>query len=324
MPIFLLSGGTPAYRNLQVGDRGKDVAELQAALRDAGFAVGDPEGKYGLSTAAAVSALYRAHGYTAPRSDISTPSADTGSSKSTRAKHSSPATAAMLPVWGVVYIKTLPATVAAIHAAVGARLNGGSELLTLTDGAPIVDLSVEPSVAATLRRGMRVRLRRRGGAQVWGRVHSVTTAKTSSSSSSSSAEGASPSAEEGGSSSAPGSSLVTVSLPAKVGITNSAVISVMERISEIGVRRALGARRGQIALQFLLENLVIGTIGGILGVCLGVTALAAVTLAKEWTPVLPMWVVIAAPLAGSITGLFAGVYPAIRAANADPVHALAR
>ncbi len=109
-----------------------------------------------------------------------------------------------------------------------------------------------------------------------------------------------------------------------VGITNSAVVSVMERISEIGVRRALGARKSQIALQFLLENLAIGTIGGILGVCLGVTALAAVTAAKQWTPVLPLWVIIVAPIAGSLTGLIAGVYPAIRAANADPVHALAR
>jgi putative ABC transport system permease protein len=109
-----------------------------------------------------------------------------------------------------------------------------------------------------------------------------------------------------------------------VGITNSAVVSVMERISEIGVRRALGARKGQIAHQFLLENLVIGTIGGILGVCLGVTSLAAVTLAKGWTPALPIWVVAVAPVAGSITGLLAGVYPAVRAANADPVHALAR
>ncbi|MHB1834348.1 MAG: ABC transporter permease [Solirubrobacteraceae bacterium] len=109
-----------------------------------------------------------------------------------------------------------------------------------------------------------------------------------------------------------------------VGITNSAVVSVMERISEIGVRRALGARKRQIALQFLLENLAIGTIGGILGVCLGVTALAAVTAAKQWTPILPLWVIVVAPITGSLTGLLAGVYPAIRAANADPVHALAR
>jgi putative ABC transport system permease protein len=109
-----------------------------------------------------------------------------------------------------------------------------------------------------------------------------------------------------------------------VGITNSAVVSVMERVSEIGVRRALGARRGQIALQFLLENLLIGTLGGVLGVCLGVTALAVVTIAKGWTPILPIWVVAVAPAAGSITGLLAGVYPAIRAASADPIHALAR
>ncbi len=109
-----------------------------------------------------------------------------------------------------------------------------------------------------------------------------------------------------------------------VGIMNSAVVSVVERTAEIGVRRALGARKGQIALQFLLENLVIGTIGGILGICLGVTALTTTTLAKGWTPVLPVWVVFVAPVAGSVTGLLAGVYPAIRAANADPVHALAR
>jgi putative ABC transport system permease protein len=109
-----------------------------------------------------------------------------------------------------------------------------------------------------------------------------------------------------------------------VGITNSAVVSVMERIPEIGLRRALGARKRQIALQFLLENFAIGTIGGILGVCLGVVALTLIAVGKGWTPVLPVWIVIAAPLAGSTTGLLAGVYPAVRAANADPVHALAR
>lgn len=109
-----------------------------------------------------------------------------------------------------------------------------------------------------------------------------------------------------------------------VGITNAAVVAVMERVAEIGVRRALGARKRQIAMQFMLENLAIGTIGGFLGVCLGILALTAVSVANGWTPVLPIWVVVLAPLAGSLTGLVAGVYPAVRAANLDPVAALAR
>jgi hypothetical protein len=174
-PIFLLSGRTPAYRDLQVGDSGKDVLELQTALGSAGFSVTDPEGRYGASTAAAVTAIYSVHGYSAPLSS----SAVGASSKSSRTQpRSSPKQerSARLPVWSAVYATNLPATVSAVHGRVGERLTGTGALLDLASGPPIVDVSVDPSVLATLRPGMAVRLTTAEGVHVRGRVHSISSA----------------------------------------------------------------------------------------------------------------------------------------------------
>jgi putative ABC transport system permease protein len=107
------------------------------------------------------------------------------------------------------------------------------------------------------------------------------------------------------------------------GIANTTLVSVLERVPEIGLRRALGAKRGQIATQFLLESLVLGAIGGTLGAALGVIGVTAVAVGKGWAPIVPLWVCVLAPLAGAATGVLAGAFPAMRAARVDPIVALA-
>ena len=77
-----------------------------------------------------------------------------------------------------------------------------------------------------------------------------------------------------------------------VGIANTTLVSVLERVHEIGLRRALGARRSQIALQFLLESFILGTIGGVLGAAIGLIAITIVALVNNWVPTLPIWIVL--------------------------------
>lgn len=107
-----------------------------------------------------------------------------------------------------------------------------------------------------------------------------------------------------------------------IGIANVTLVSVMERTGEIGLRRALGATRRHISLQFLLESATIGILGGILGAALGTLVVVAVSAYQSWTPVLDPYVPLAAPLIGALVGLLAGTYPAMRAARMEPVEAL--
>ncbi len=107
-----------------------------------------------------------------------------------------------------------------------------------------------------------------------------------------------------------------------IGIANVTLVSVMERTGEIGLRRAIGATREQIALQFLLESSAMGLVGGIIGGSLGTLVVVAVSAYQSWTPVMDPAAPLAAPAIGALIGLFAGGYPALRAARMEPVEAL--
>jgi len=107
-----------------------------------------------------------------------------------------------------------------------------------------------------------------------------------------------------------------------IGIANITLVSVMERTGEIGLRRSIGATRGNIAAQFLLESTSIGFIGGILGASSGLLAVVAVSAYQVWTPVLDPSAPFLAPLVGGVIGLVSGTYPALRAAHLEPVAAL--
>ncbi|RQW96180.1 ABC transporter permease [Micromonospora inaquosa] len=105
-------------------------------------------------------------------------------------------------------------------------------------------------------------------------------------------------------------------------IANTMVVAVLERVPEIGLRRALGARRRHVAAQFLAESTALGTVGGLTGVGIGVGCVVAVAATQDWTPIMEPVVVLPAPLLGSVIGLLAGVYPAVRAAHIEPADAL--
>ncbi len=107
-----------------------------------------------------------------------------------------------------------------------------------------------------------------------------------------------------------------------LGIANVTLLSVRERTGEIGLRRALGATKGNIGNQFLMESGVIGLLGGLVGAAVGVGVVVGVSLAKDWTPILDTPVVIGASLLGAVIGLGAGAYPALKAAGVEPITAL--
>ncbi|AGL16305.1 ABC transporter permease [Actinoplanes sp. N902-109] len=108
-----------------------------------------------------------------------------------------------------------------------------------------------------------------------------------------------------------------------IGVANTMVISVLERRSEIGLRRALGATRGQIRIQFLTESIVLSALGGVAGLLLGVTGTAAYVSHQHWPTVIPAGAVAAALGGAVLVGVIAGVYPSIRAARLTPTTALA-
>jgi putative ABC transport system permease protein len=108
-----------------------------------------------------------------------------------------------------------------------------------------------------------------------------------------------------------------------VGVANTMVISVLERRAEIGLRRALGATRGQIRVQFLAESLLLSALGGAGGVLLGVGVTALYATYQGWPSVVPPWASAGGVTATMLIGVVAGLYPAIRASRLSPTEALA-
>jgi putative ABC transport system permease protein len=107
-----------------------------------------------------------------------------------------------------------------------------------------------------------------------------------------------------------------------VGVMNIMLVSVTERTREIGVRKAIGARRGDITWQFLLEAMALTGAGGVIAVILvnGLVLLVRVTL--EWPGSVPPWAIAVGLIVSISVGLFFGVWPAMKAAKLDPVEAL--
>ncbi|HET6739205.1 MAG TPA: ABC transporter permease [Kribbella sp.] len=107
-----------------------------------------------------------------------------------------------------------------------------------------------------------------------------------------------------------------------LGIANVTLLSVLERISEIGLRRALGAARRHIAVQFLVESVLVGFLGGLLGTAVGVILTVCVSWIRDWTPILDNRLAFGSPLLGAFIGLVAGTYPAWKASAIQPITAL--
>ncbi|HKZ15370.1 MAG TPA: ABC transporter permease [Solirubrobacterales bacterium] len=108
-----------------------------------------------------------------------------------------------------------------------------------------------------------------------------------------------------------------------IGIANVMIISVLERRSEVGLRRALGARRRHIAVQFLGESFVLGIAGGVAGVLLGIGATGAYAAYEGLTLLVPQAAVAGGLAAACLLGAVAGLYPAMRASRLTPTEALA-
>jgi putative ABC transport system permease protein len=107
-----------------------------------------------------------------------------------------------------------------------------------------------------------------------------------------------------------------------VGVANIMVISVLERRSEIGLRRALGATEGQIRTQFLAESILLAVIGGVIGVLAGAIATAIYATSKSWSVVIPAEAWLGGIAAAILIGAFAGLLPAVRASRTPPTVAL--
>jgi putative ABC transport system permease protein len=107
-----------------------------------------------------------------------------------------------------------------------------------------------------------------------------------------------------------------------IGIANVMIISVLERRTEIGLRRALGAARVHVAVQFLTESLVLSAFGGAAGIALGVLITGIMARAHDWVVLIPAQALWGSAIVAVLAGAIAGLYPALRAAGIPPTDAL--
>ncbi len=107
-----------------------------------------------------------------------------------------------------------------------------------------------------------------------------------------------------------------------IGIMNIMLASVTERTREIGIRRAIGAKRRQIIFQFLIETVVLSTTGGIIGLGVGIFIPFVITIVSGMATVLTLWGILLPLLISMLIGILFGLYPAIHAAQVDPIVAL--
>ena len=107
-----------------------------------------------------------------------------------------------------------------------------------------------------------------------------------------------------------------------IGIMNIMLASVTERTREIGIRRAMGAKRRDIIIQFLVETVMLSGAGGLIGVVLGIAIPYVVTYFSAMVTIVTFWSPLIAFTISALVGVIFGIYPAVRAANMDPVEAL--
>ncbi len=107
-----------------------------------------------------------------------------------------------------------------------------------------------------------------------------------------------------------------------IGIMNIMLATVTERTREIGIRRALGAKRKHITMQFLTESLILSSVGGMFGVVFGAAGALAITYYVGWPTVIHQWTIFVSLGLALAVGLFFGIYPAASAARLDPIEAL--
>ena len=116
-------------------------------------------------------------------------------------------------------------------------------------------------------------------------------------------------------------SVITI-LGSSIALMNIMIVSVTERTREIGVRKALGAKRSTVAFQFFIEILLIGQIGGLVGIVLGILLGFAIATAMSFVFVIPRMAIFAAFATSFCVALVSGLYPAIKASKLDPIEAL--
>lgn len=107
-----------------------------------------------------------------------------------------------------------------------------------------------------------------------------------------------------------------------IGIMNIMLASVYERTREIGIRRAVGATRQDIVWHFLTESVILTSVGGLIGVFMGILASVAVAKLGQWQTLITAWAILLPVIMAILVGVFFGIYPAIQASKMDPIKAL--